>query len=387
MAASIRQELAGKNKIPFDWSEVGKYLREHYIDSESEIARKAAAKERHDLFHDRGDKLLNEYIDEIFSDNEVKKLRKVFIARAKHNNVLRRVVNERAILYLRAAARTVGAADQKKYDRLQRELRFDLVMRRAHQYLILHRNLAFMFRTIEQVEDGADRMPKLDILTPDQFSLVTAPGDPLRAVGILILIDPMAVRDQPKWLVWTAAERFHLNEKGLVMAETVTEHDWGRIPVVLAHADVPTHCLLDGSTGADLVSAHMSTWLLNIMLLKESKSATKQVHYSGDTARTPTGQTQDTEHDMFLGEDVTAQVIDRGMNLKQFQDVADHIVETAGANHGLPPAILRHDGAASAVAGVAAAGRVAVQVHRARPGRAPVDGAPGRDPRARVQRR
>jgi hypothetical protein len=79
-----------------------------------------------------------------------------------------------------------------------------------------------------------------------------------------------------------------------------------------------------------------------VLLVKESKSATKQLAVTGDTSTATLGQSSDTETELVLPEGVTTSSIDRGMDLAQFRDNADHILERAAANHGLPPSVLHH---------------------------------------------
>jgi hypothetical protein len=95
------------------------------------------------------------------------------------------------------------------------------------------------------------------------------------------------------------------------------------------------------------VAAHECIWFQNILLLKESKSANKQAYISGDTSAAALGQSADTEREVVLPEGVTVTVVDRGMDLKQFRDNADHVLERAAANHGLPPSVLHQQDSSS----------------------------------------
>jgi hypothetical protein len=81
--------------------------------------------------------------------------------------------------------------------------------------------------------------------------------------------------------------------------------------------------------------------------MKESKSATKVPVYSGDLARTARHQKVDTEGQIALPPGVTLNQFDSSMDLALFRDTADHVLERALANHGIPPAILHHAGATS----------------------------------------
>jgi hypothetical protein len=105
--------------------------------------------------------------------------------------------------------------------------------------------------------------------------------------------------------------------------------------------------LLDESPAADLVAAHETIWFQNVLLVKESKSANKQTYTSGDVSSAAMGQSADTERETILPEGVTVQAVDRGMDLAQFRENADHVLERAAANHGLPPSVLHQRDASS----------------------------------------
>jgi hypothetical protein len=83
------------------------------------------------------------------------------------------------------------------------------------------------------------------------------------------------------------------------------------------------------------------------LLLKESKSATRTTVLSGDATRVARQQALDTTSLTELPEGVTLTPVDLSMDLAPFRDTADHILERAAANHGIPPAILHHAGATS----------------------------------------
>jgi hypothetical protein len=105
--------------------------------------------------------------------------------------------------------------------------------------------------------------------------------------------------------------------------------------------------LLEESPAADLVAAHETIWFLNVLQIKESKSANNQTYISGDTSAATMGQSSDTEREVILPEGTTIQSVNRGMDIKQFRDNADHVLERAAANHGIPPALLHQQGASS----------------------------------------
>jgi hypothetical protein len=100
--------------------------------------------------------------------------------------------------------------------------------------------------------------------------------------------------------------------------------------------------LLAMEPNADLVSAHEAVWFQGVLLLKESTSLNNQTYLTGDLSAAGLGQQADTTSDVVLPEGVSAQALDRGVDLAQYRDTSDHMLERAGANHGLPPSVLHH---------------------------------------------
>ena len=86
---------------------------------------------------------------------------------------------------------------------------------------------------------------------------------------------------------------------------------------------------------------------MTVGLAKEGVSAHQQTYITGDTSATAMGQTADTDTEVFLGEGVTASAVNRGMDLQQFTDSSNYVVDTVSANHGIPPSALHQRDASS----------------------------------------
>jgi hypothetical protein len=140
---------------------------------------------------------------------------------------------------------------------------------------------------------------------------------------------------------------FYLDGTGTLMAETIVPNELGRIPGALLALDPPSDALYDATTGEDIVAAHMAVWFENILLMKESKSATKQPILQGDNTNMARAQAADSEVAVEAPDGVLLTTLDLSMDLNMFRDTADHILERCAANHGIPPAILHHAGATS----------------------------------------
>jgi hypothetical protein len=341
-------EMPNGNGAAVDWQTATRWLNERYLSPLcEESARIGKAERRAALYRDAGQKYVSELIDKVFTDRETKRLRDHWIEQAGYNNVTRRIVHELATLYRRPAGRTVeNEANAVKYQAVQRLVRMDEVMLDAQRLTILQRAILLGPRVPEW-----SKLPQLDIVERHQFRLVRHPLEPKRLIAVILdqaLHYPNALpgSEVPRWLVWTDSEWFWLSARGSMLGEP-KDNRYGRIPYVLAALNPPPGEMVDSTTFEDVIAAHLAVWFEGVLLLKESKSATKVPVLSGDTARAARGQVLDSESVVELPEGVALTQSDNGMDLSIFRDTADHILERAAANHGIPPAILHHAGATS----------------------------------------
>lgn len=338
----LREILGG------DWSHVGRWLLDNYASEQvgdPEFTRRTQAKKRRDLFENNVEPYLHDLIEKAFANQVNRELRDVLVKWAKWNNVIARVVKEKATVYSEQANRRIGKGDEQ-YQKFLRLLGPDQVMREVNRQMVLHEDVWLQYRVTHDT-----RQPVIDVVTPDLFAAIAHPADPTRLVGILLWQKPWwkgAGETVPHYRLWTATETIQFDK---AMRPVGTEEAWplGRLPGVLASA-VPASargCLLAKNPSSDLVAAHESVTFQNVLLLKESKSVNRQNYLSGDTSQATRGQVQDTESDVVLGEGVGVQTVDRGVDLSQYRDNADHMLERAAANHGLPPSVLHHRDASS----------------------------------------
>ncbi len=325
------------------WTYVGEFLRDHYIKSTDAMARRAEARKREAYFEGGGDEHIKRFIYLAFEDTLVRRLRADLVGQAKWNNVLRRVSHELATVYSEPAKRKIS--DDKTYQDFLELLDIDTVMREVDQKLVVHNDVWVQYRVRKDTKE-----PVIDVVTPASFWAVAHPNDATQLMAVILDQSPKRVnRATACYRVWTADETFMLDQECRVIVSTVEVNTLGRLPGVLASTRPPTAKgqLLDESPAADLTAAHETIWFQNVLLIKESKSANKQTYTSGDVSAAAMGQSSDTERETILPEGVTVQAVDRGMDLKQFRDNADHILERAAANHGLPPSVLHQQGASS----------------------------------------
>lgn len=343
-------EMPDGRAAAVDWQFATKWIGERYLGPTCEESQRVErATRRAALYRDAGQKYICELIDAVFEDTSVKQHRLRWVEQAGYNNVTRRVVHELATLYRRPATRSVGGQGDNavRYQAALRQVRMDEQMLDAQRLAILHRGILIGPRVPQW-----SGLPRLEILERHQFRPVRHPLEPSRLIAVILDQAPQypnampGTQDAPRWVVWTDTEWFWLSSRGAMLGEPQPNR-YGRIPYVLATLNPPPGELIDPTTFEDVISAHLAVWFEAVLLLKESMSATKVPVLSGDTARAARGQVLDSTAVVELPEGVSLTQNDTGMDLSIFRDTADHILERAAANHGIPPAILHHAGATS----------------------------------------
>jgi hypothetical protein len=187
-------------------------------------------------------------------------------------------------------------------------------------------------------------------------TVVTHPNDRRLMIALVIHIQPRPARFSarhdwmPRYVVWTDHERFKMTAGGSFIESSYVEHGFGRMPWLPLRLEPAGTDFWPGRAGEDLVAAHMAIWLSNILLLKETKSATKQSILAGDMTNAARGQAADSETPVELPEGTSLQTHDTSMNLEMFSGTADHILDTVGNNYGMSTGLLRHQGVQSAEA-------------------------------------
>lgn len=329
-----------------DWTRVSEVLAKNYLNNPEEKERRKHCARLLRLYKNRSERDLNVLIEAAFKSEVNRELRKQLVKWCKWNNVTARIIAEKATVYSEPATRTVTA--NEPYHAFLELVPMDEIMREADSMLALFEDLWIQYRVRAR---GEERTPVVDLVDPSKFYAVHAPADKTELIAIIVDQSPGegAKDTEPHFRVWTDDETLQLDAKFRVITGSVEVWPFGKMPGVLATMVPPgaKQCLLAQEPSADLAAAHDSVSFQNLLLLKESKSANRQTFISGDVSRATMGQVTDTERDAFLPEGAIPTTIDRGMDLSQFRDNAKQIFDDAGANHGLPPAVLHHQDAAS----------------------------------------
>lgn len=350
MTHSILEVLAtkpdGNPGTPLTPDELGPYLAKHY--GEGDAKRRERHRLRDELYRDGGCDFMKSVIDEVFVDEDVKRLRKHWVPHARFSNVLKQLIGETSTVYSEPATRKVGGseANQAQYQAHVEALMLDEVLDYANRMLNLHRAVLIGPRVRRDLDGNGTLV--IDVVTPANVIAVTHPNDNTLVVAWLFRQDFRSARSDwqrvPYWQLWSDHEVMYLDKAFVPLTETYIEHGLGLNPwlALTYHAEaVPG--FWPGEDGADLVAAQVSIWMASVLLLKETKSATKVTHTSGDISLAERGTAIDSEIARNLPEGVTANTVDMSMDPAQFTQPSDHVRDRIGTSYGLSPGAMRHD--------------------------------------------
>lgn len=334
---------------PDDLKALGDWLKLNYIENADELARMEHARLLDEFYEGRGDAEMTKVIMTMYTDqkNQDRRINVIKAGLDKYDNIVARIVREKATVYSEPPRRTISMGDVT-YQAFLDVVQMDDAMREADRKLALHENVLLWYR-VRQLSTG-EREPLLEVVSPASFWAVSHPKDRTQLVAIIFDQSmPLAPPEAATYRVWTNDQTFVMNKKCEIFKSSIESWPLGVMPGVLASLVNPGSkpTLLTQFPSADLLSAQKGIRLQAINLAKESISAVNQTYISGDTSATTMGQTADTESEVFLGEGVTATTLNRGMDQEQFRDNGGYIGDAVASNHGLSPSVLRNRDASS----------------------------------------
>jgi hypothetical protein len=314
------------------------YLRTRYR-NDADLERRKQAKKRLDLYKDRGRRHFAEAIDKIYNNEEVRKWRKKFLEYAEFQNVTKRIIREISTVYSEPAQRTTGAkAADETYQLFQRVVKQDRKNRAVNRYGNLL-NDVLVWPTV--VPRMGQPYAEQRCITPDKFVAVAHPSDPTWPVAFIIDQFPQSVlvnENDPHYLV-VAEEEFLWLDKSWRLVGSPVEHNLGRMPVLLWSREEREDCILDPTSGQDIVAAHMAVALLNAMMLKHQKAGTKIPVVSGDTSGMGRGQPMDEENFVEAPEGVVFTALDLGADPESYINATRAVIKQVAANYGIPESV------------------------------------------------
>ncbi len=299
-----------------------------------EEARRKETKKRLDLYKDRGRKYIEDAVDKAYRNPQSREWRKALIEFAEFQNVTKRVIRETSTVYSEPASRKLSSASATlKYKEFQEEVFYDFKLRSVNHFGNLTNDLLVW----PVVKDG---VPEMRVVTQDRFTAIPHPLNPLKPVMYVVDQFPdgynVKVTD-PHYLGMSEKEWVYLDKDWRVIS--IEEHGLDRMPALLWHRQVPDECLLDWSSGRDLVSAHLAVALLNVMMLKHQKGGTRVPYATGDTSNVPRNQAMDEESLIEVGEGVTLNTLDLGADPSSFIDATRAVIKQIAANYGIPESV------------------------------------------------
>ena len=312
------------------------------INNEHRLRRETIAR-RLRLYRDQATVDVERIIDLVYEKDDYKRTLKKLVPVALEQNVTKRIIDEIASLYDRPALRTFpDAATTKRFREEENRLRLHEIKQQEHRLLTLCNEI------LEWQFTGADGKHKLRLVTPDAFDAIPHPGDALVEAGLLIDMPPSTVcvgeakAALPCYEIWDNTYRYRINaygrmvdESGIMIAKP-EEHGLGRIPGVLLHRREPTTCILDASHGADIESCHLGVALLNVMIMRLSKSqGERQPVLQGNLAAMAAGQTANGETPLLLPPEVTASMLDMKTSPEHYLAVKKDKISSTAVTHGM----------------------------------------------------
>lgn len=344
----------GRQGVPLSDDELGTYLKEHY-GNEAEQERRERHRVRDELYRDGGVKYMCDVIDETFDNPKVRELRKKWVKHARFSNSLKRIVGEMSTVYAEPAVRRVGGSQENeaRFKAIADAVKIDELLDYANRMLNLHRAVVLGPRVWRDPDDKPH--VQIDVYTPTNLFALTDPVNTTQVIGWGIRVSFRTARSawvrEPVWQLWTDHEVLYLDDEFRPIAGSKREHGLGAMPLLpLSYNAEAIPGFWPGEEGEDLVAAQVSIWMSNVLLLKETKSATKMTMVTGDTSAAARGQPLDTDVPTEFPEGVSASAVDMSMDTKLFTDAGDHALSHAGANYGLSMAQLTHQGVQSAEA-------------------------------------
>jgi hypothetical protein len=295
------------------------------------------------LYRDRPQMDIGRVVDSIYESDEYRQTLKKYIPITKHQNVARRIVDEIASLYDQPALRILGSSQET--DRLRAEekrLKLHEIMQEGHRLLTLcNEVLLWQF-------SGVDDERRLRIVTPNAFDAIAHPKDDLVPAAFLVDMAPASLFDDevrarlPHYELWDDTYRYLINKQGHWVTADGTpatkpiEHGLGRIPGVLLHRREPTTCLLDADHGSDIESGHLAVALLNVMIMRLSKSqGERQPVLTGPLAHMAMGQVMNGERPLLLPPEVTASMLEMRTDPTHYLAVKKDVISSLGNTYGM----------------------------------------------------
>lgn len=342
---------------PLSDAELAKYLQTH-CNRQCDRDREKAHILRDALAHDGGIEQMRAKVDEVFESLDVRARVKRMLPIARFSNPTKRITGEIATVYAEPASRSVGGGDANaaKYDDLCESMAIDEQMDTVCGMLNLHYAL-FVAPRVEDGDEGPEVV--LDVASAATARPVMHPNRNTRIVGVLTRCEFRTVRGRHSkpaaWLLTTAAEYEYLDDDFMPVtngdgSSTRVVHDLGFMPWIPLSTAMNVPDFWPGEDGEGLTAAHVTGWIVEALMVNETRTATKQPVIQGDTSTMARGQSVESSAFLEAPEGTSITSIEWGTDPTIFMGAADHALERAGCDVGLSLTELKRQGVQSAEA-------------------------------------
>jgi hypothetical protein len=250
---------------------------------EAESARQREAEERLAILEDDWEQILWEQIRRIYRSPKI--LASVRGLVSTEHNVLKRIGSELSTVYKWAPIRNIKDRVQDGIARqLWAEMDIDATLEQANLYTNVLRDILL----VPWVFDGRMR---LDIITPDRFSVIQHPECPTEAVAYWWERTAANTPGRNEIeIVYVDAQEWRVYDAGGTL-KSYREHGLNRIPVVAVHADKRRDTWFGGTQFRDVVKATKMIGVRLTMLGRlQYLQSELQIVYKGDAKDIATGQ-------------------------------------------------------------------------------------------------
>ena len=319
------------------YQKVVDHVREEYlkppVQENPHKKRRNNIAERLRLHRDEYEGDVNSLIDLVFEHKQVKEQRKRIAQMAMSMNVTKSIIDSLSTLYDKPAQRRIGDDEERtnKLKVIEEREELDELMPELQRLVNLSNEVLLW-------KGRGNTNPQ--VLTQDTFDLIPDPSDHLRAAGYLLDWAPTthlkgAEKTRlPHWKLWDDSVVISLDGTGRMAS--MEEHGLGEIPGLLIHRKKPLHSLLDAHSGRDIVAAHKAVILLNLLMVRLSKSqGENQPVLQGDLARVASNQPMDGETPLGLPPGVDAEVLRTKTDPDHLLKVIRHIIGSVASTYGL----------------------------------------------------
>jgi hypothetical protein len=323
------------------------------IAASDERLRRQEAADRRMLYQDKPESVVKRLVvNAVFDDATVRARMHRFVPLTVSQALFKRTVNEvaRTAYMVPPTRRILPAGEQENvFAALADEIKINYVMDCAARMAVAC-NASFL------VPRFVARLGRIviDVVAPDLVTVIPDPEDPLSAVAYIY---DKQVWDSKKkcWVTWRVywddQVTFQFDETGAVRefpgrpGEPIVHHGYRRIPIVAIHACERFSEYWNYSTGRDLMYAHLSDVLLQLLALRKLKAqGFRKLVVSGDMQGFPKGQIFDEEAAILAPTGTSVTDLASEADAANYMALQTDIKQNASANRGISRKRLNAEG-------------------------------------------